>query len=328
MTESPTALAISLARGPLIGTFLGLILYGVTCIQAFFYFRTYEHDSWRLKMTVAVLVVLETTHAAMSMWVIDDYLVAHYGNVQALTSATWSSTSTYTLGLLIDFYVYLYFTWRIWLFTRSIWIVVLMSALSISRTVISILATVFSVLKPTWSNYLTSYKALILAGNVLFIVGDTFSATTMAYHLTKFKSWSHELPRSRPRRIDVLLNRLLIFAVATGALTSLVDLIALVLTLSQPHSLAFLSAILVQTRLYANSLLASLNIRNATLRAYDNACSPLELPAISLRFARPSDLSSMSDADDAARGRVRDVNKSGADSWQTTHVQSRTSPQV
>ena len=27
-------------------------LYGVTCMQAFFYFRTYEHDARRLKMTV------------------------------------------------------------------------------------------------------------------------------------------------------------------------------------------------------------------------------------------------------------------------------------
>ena len=90
------------------------------------------------------------------------------------------------------------------------------------------------------------------------------------------------------------------------------------------------------------SLNDSLNIRNATSRVYDDASPPLELPAISLRFARPSDLSSMSDAD-TARGRVPDVrvalsllesrahvaqiNKSG-DSWQTTHVQSRTSPQV
>ena len=67
---------------------------------------------------------------------------------------------------------------------------------------------------------------LLLVGNTLFIVGDTFSATAMAYHLTKFKSWAHALPetRSRPRRIDVVLNRVLIFAVATGALTLCVPL--------------------------------------------------------------------------------------------------------
>lgn len=66
--------SVSLARGPLIGTFLGLVqvhvfapypagshdtisvrndsLYGITCMQAFFYFRTYGRDTWRLKMTV------------------------------------------------------------------------------------------------------------------------------------------------------------------------------------------------------------------------------------------------------------------------------------
>jgi len=76
-------------------------------------------------------------------------------------------------------------------------------------------------LKPTWNTYLASYRTLLIVGNVLFIVGDTFSASAMAYHLTKFKS---RPPASRPRRIDVLLNRLLIFAVATGALTSCVIL--------------------------------------------------------------------------------------------------------
>jgi hypothetical protein len=65
-------------------------------------------------------------------------------------------------------------------------------------------------------------RTLLLVGNMLFIVGDTFSACAMAYHLTKFKSWAHALPRSQPHRIDLLLNRLLIFAVATGALTSCV----------------------------------------------------------------------------------------------------------
>jgi len=286
-------------------------------MQAFFYFRTYEHDSRKLKMTVALLVVLETAHAAMSMWVMDDYLVVNYGNMAVLESATWSSVSTYTLGLLIDFYVYLYFTWRIWLFTKSIWIVVLMSVLSISRTAISIGAAVLSVLNSTWNNYLASARTLLLVGNMLFIVGDTFSACAMAYHLTKFKTWAHALPRSQPRRIDVLLNRLLIFAVATGALTSLVDVVALILTLTQPQSLAFLSAVLVQTRLYANSLLASLNIRNATSRVFDDVSTPLELPAISLRFARPLDLSTMSEHDMDTQGGVHD---SGVKSWQAPQV--------
>lgn len=77
-----------------------------------------------------------------------------------------------------------------------------------------------SILKPTWTNYLESSRTLLIIGNMLFITGDTFAASAMAYHLAKFKSWA---PPTRPRpRIDILLNRLLIFCVATGALTSCV----------------------------------------------------------------------------------------------------------
>ncbi|KAH0833882.1 hypothetical protein J3R83DRAFT_11059 [Lanmaoa asiatica] len=410
--SSKTASAIALARGPLIGTFLGLAQVHVPCythspfltvfgdvtgytgLLACRLFSTSGHTS--MTPGDSKRRVLETIHAAFTIWVMDDYLIVQYANVSALEAATWfvswlsfvwhltisfckghrrrsgdmdhTAKSTYILGLLIDFYVYLYFTWRIWLFTKSISIVVLMSALSISRTgeykqspvfpFYSLLASprhqyscqchkvqlavLFalassshprkypSALKPTWRNYLDSSRTLLIVGNMLFIAGDTFSACAMAYHLTKFKSWAHALPLSPPRRIDSLLNRLLIFAVATGALTSLVDVIALILTLTQPQSLAFLSAILIQTRLYANSLLASLNIRNAASRAYEDAVStPIELPVISLRFARPSDLSTVTERGRRGDGNVHDcpvvqARKSAAESWHTTHAQSTT----
>ncbi|KAF9237197.1 hypothetical protein BU15DRAFT_76205 [Melanogaster broomeanus] len=351
----PPEPAVSLGRGPLIGTFLGLFLYGATCLQTFFYFQTYERDPRGLKLTVASLLTFETIHAALSIWVMDDYLIVHYGNVRALESPNWFvcisflalftgfdtplprrlSSSTYILGtdvptkFTIDFFVYLYFTWRIWscqsnyypsssLFmprksnakscsvTGSRWIVILMLSISISRTCVSILACVLSVLSPSWTTYLRNRRALIITGNVLFIAGDTFSASVMAYHLNSFRSWTHSnrTDREGPRRIETLINRLLIFAVATGALTSLVDAIALILTLTQPTSLAFLSAILVQTRLYANSLLASLNIRYAASRAYDGANDPrggTEMAATSLQFALPPlDASVMSGGGGAA----------------------------
>ncbi|KIN92690.1 hypothetical protein M404DRAFT_1009423 [Pisolithus tinctorius Marx 270] len=44
----------------------------------------------------------------------------------------------------------------------------------------------------------------------------------------------------------------------------------------------------VQTRLYSNSLLASLNLRSAHQQAYENALfNPVELPTRSIVFAAP-----------------------------------------
>lgn len=87
-----SALAISLGRGPLIGVCLSSCLYGITCLQALFYFQTYVHDRRSLKLTVALLLTLETIHVALSMWLVDYYLVANYANEVALQSATWFTT--------------------------------------------------------------------------------------------------------------------------------------------------------------------------------------------------------------------------------------------
>ncbi|KIK92453.1 hypothetical protein PAXRUDRAFT_829934 [Paxillus rubicundulus Ve08.2h10] len=111
----------------------------------------------------------------------------------------------------------------------------------------------------------------------------------MAYHLNKRRSEMH--------RVDSVINRILIFGIATGALTSLVDVIALIFSIAQPQSLAFMAPILIQTRLYANSLLTFLNIRKVNTRVHNGVAIPqgrgIDLPTI--RFTRPLDPSAMSE---------------------------------
>lgn len=188
------------------------------------------------------------------------------------------------------------------MFTSKLWIMIFMILVALARTVLSIVACILSVLSSTWVSYLEREKILILTGNTLFIIGDTFSASIMAWYLNK--SRDHAL------RTNLLVNRLLVFAVATGGITVLVDIIALALTLAQPHSLAFTGAILVQTRLYANSLLVSLNLRNANKRAYEDAIhtATVELPMTSIAFAPNS----------AETARLNEAESSvGKESWHT-----------
>ncbi|KAL4077584.1 hypothetical protein J3A83DRAFT_4185937 [Scleroderma citrinum] len=290
---SESASPVSLIRGPLLGTCLGSILYGVTCLQAFFYYQTYVNDLRCLKVTVAVLLTLETVHVALSIWVIDNFIVNL--DSQALQSATWHAllstltTATFTIGVGWPF------------LDVSVWDgVPALSALNHrtatscggyggvsgpleshhQKTVDRILDGSYwnltnRVLSPTWVSYLANDKSLILTANVLFIVGDVFSASIMAFHLNK-------------SRENIL--RLIAFAVATGGLTVLVDIIALIFTLTEPLSLGFTGPILVQTRLYANSLLASLNLRNANARVYEFAeRTSIEPTSLPLQFAHQTE---------------------------------------
>ncbi|KAI6022773.1 hypothetical protein BKA83DRAFT_4268975 [Pisolithus microcarpus] len=269
--------ASSLLRGPLIGTCLASLLYGITCLQAFFYFQTYVDDRRGLKLTVsAALSSLETIHVAMSIWVIDSYLV---------------DNATFSVGFVIDLVVYFYFTWRIWMCNSTSRYIILVA---LARTVLSIVACILSVFSSTWVSYLERDKILILTGNTLFIIGDTFSASIMAWHLNK--------NRDQTLRTNLLVNRLLVFAVATGGITVLVDIVALALTLAQPLSLAFTGAILVQTR-------RTLNLRNANKRAYEDAIhtGTVELPMTSIAFAPNSA--------ETARNEV--ASSVGKESWHT-----------
>ncbi|KIN96646.1 hypothetical protein M404DRAFT_1006673 [Pisolithus tinctorius Marx 270] len=189
----------------------------------------------------------------------DYYLIAHYGQVQVLQSATWFVRLNFTMSLrahsdpvtrvsmvmyivvfTTDFVAYLYFTWRIWAFTKRAWIVIFMIFIAVSRTIISIVPSVWSVLSGTWNSYLVRSKRLFLAGNALFLFGDFFSACMMAYYLEK--------NRNGLRSTHTLINRILIFVVATGAIAVFVDIIALVLIIVQSESLAFTSAIFIQSR--------------------------------------------------------------------------------
>ncbi|KAH7927603.1 hypothetical protein BV22DRAFT_268548 [Leucogyrophana mollusca] len=278
--SSSSALAVTLMRGPLIGTLIGLLLYGVTCMQIFFYFHNYQDDRPSLRRTVAVLWLLETVHAGMLMKTMDYYLVANYGDPSILSSATWDIAVIFIIGLLIDFIVYLYFSWRIWTFFKRRPVLVFMCAIAFARTGLSIVPCIWCVLAKSWFVYREETKTIILVGNILFIVGDTFSATVFIYYLRQSRIGIY--------RTDRLINRLLLYTMATGALTSLVDVAALIVTLLQPNGLAFMGVILVQTQLYANSLLTSLNVRHASARSFDGPASTnIELPSLSVQFARP-----------------------------------------
>lgn len=105
----------------------------------------------------------------------------------------------------------------------------------------------------------------------------------MAWHLNKSRDDTLRLHRT-----NLLVGRFIVFFVATGGISVLLNILALVFILTQPTGLAFAGPMVVQTRLYSNSLLASLNLRNAHMQAYEMALDkPVELPTKSMVFAPP-----------------------------------------
>ncbi|KAI6003202.1 hypothetical protein F5J12DRAFT_165856 [Pisolithus orientalis] len=172
---------------------------------------------------VVSLLTLETAHVVLTMWLMDYYFVANYGNEQVLESTTWVTMVTWSIGFIIGLIVYLYFIWRICMFTGKLWIAFFMVPIGLAQAATGFVGSILSMLSPTWDSYLERGRGVIL-GNTLFILGDALSFSIMAWHLNK--SRDHGLS---PPRTNLLVNRLIVFAVATGGITVLVDIVGLVL---------------------------------------------------------------------------------------------------
>ncbi|KIK53618.1 hypothetical protein GYMLUDRAFT_117137, partial [Collybiopsis luxurians FD-317 M1] len=67
----------------LIGAFFSAMLYGVTCIQIFYYFNRYNDNVW-LKIFVLILWVLETLHSIFACHAIYYFVIINYANPIAL----------------------------------------------------------------------------------------------------------------------------------------------------------------------------------------------------------------------------------------------------
>ncbi|EJF58678.1 hypothetical protein DICSQDRAFT_172689 [Dichomitus squalens LYAD-421 SS1] len=74
----------------LIGTFLGLILYGLTVHQTLTYFRVYTADAFLMKFMIFCLALLDTGNAVVTMHVCYHYLVTNYFDPFSLLDGVWS----------------------------------------------------------------------------------------------------------------------------------------------------------------------------------------------------------------------------------------------
>ncbi|KAF8194240.1 hypothetical protein BJ912DRAFT_959910, partial [Pholiota molesta] len=73
-----------------IGLVASAVLYGVTLLQTFLYYKQYPNDSLITKSIVFLLWILDTVHLILCTIAIYTYLVRNFHNPSALGRSTWS----------------------------------------------------------------------------------------------------------------------------------------------------------------------------------------------------------------------------------------------
>ncbi|KAI0328271.1 hypothetical protein GY45DRAFT_1326529 [Cubamyces sp. BRFM 1775] len=204
------------------------------------------------------------------------YLIMNYDNPEALTRGAWSIDVLSVLSGLIIILSQSYFARRVYLIGVSYRpIVAIASVLLIGELGFFLAATIQAFVFPIFTHF-QRLTWLISAGAAMAVVADglltCILVTVLRRNMTGMK------------RMDTIVDILIMYAVSTGLLTGIINLLSFVFSLLAPGNLIYTAFGIVCTKLYANSLLAALNARKylADRAAGDN----LDNSMLNLRATR------------------------------------------
>ncbi|KAI0640896.1 hypothetical protein C8Q79DRAFT_1014742 [Trametes meyenii] len=234
----------------LLGVLVTAVGYGITTLQTYMYMNRFPNDPWYIRWTVWSLLILDTTHIMLSWHMTYYYLIINFDNRPALDDSVWSFNITVVVTLALSI---------IRLVCGSsesplpLLPLLLQPALTVGHCGAVVTAKIF-VLK----------KLALLPVKIPAEVGTGLGAGTLAdciitgslvYFLRGHKSGFNQL--------DSTLDKITYWAVNNGLLTSIVGIIVIVTFSVMPTNMVFLGVHLLLSKLYANSLLATLNFRQA-----------------------------------------------------------------
>ncbi|KAF8200166.1 hypothetical protein BJ912DRAFT_623513 [Pholiota molesta] len=242
----------------LIGAFVATTLYGLTTLQTYLYYVYYPKDSGSMKSIVSIIWILDTLQAAFMTFSVYHYLVTSYFDLASLETGHWSLFLSVAFNTVISCIVQIFFIVRIsqlcspryrW------WIVSIIGVVVAAHFAFGVETVVFMFIKKDLAKLsdISLFAATPFA--IFAVLSDFMIAGTLCYLL--------QGSRSGFRRTDTIISTLIIYAINRCLLTSIVAIVEVIVFALMPHTLWFLAVDFFIGKLYANSLLATLNSRVA-----------------------------------------------------------------
>ncbi|KDQ58604.1 hypothetical protein JAAARDRAFT_673647 [Jaapia argillacea MUCL 33604] len=238
-----------------IGVVVAAALWGVSCVQAWYYYNHYRVDLWHIRLLVTAAFITDTIHQMLITHTLYVYLVTNFGNPLILDSLVWSLLVEVLFNGLTALMVQLFFTIRIWKLSERSIAVTLCVLLLVLAEFGTVFAYTVKALHFSTFTQLAELKALSMTVNALAAAGDVVIAAVLCTVLHR--------ARTGFQHSNNVINRLMIFCVNTGLLTSICAVLSLITISALPNTFIYIAFYFASGRLYLNSLLATLNARRS-----------------------------------------------------------------
>ncbi|KAJ7755664.1 hypothetical protein DFH07DRAFT_959303 [Mycena maculata] len=239
-----------------IGFTVSTTLYGVSVLQTYLYFRQYTEDQWTVKTMVATLWTfdsLTTIFVAHVLYV----FVFGFLNREPEINIPWTFTAEKLLVTLITFIAQFFYAHTIWKVSLSKITTAFIVVLAVGSFGLGIYTTVHLFKNPALDS-ISTRSFLIVSGLVqgLAALNDIVITGALSYYL--YIRRIHSLASS-----GKLIDKLVLYAVSRGTLTAIAQIMFLVLNVGVPHHQYWLPFHMAVGKLYVNSVLATLNVRQS-----------------------------------------------------------------
>ncbi|KAF9478890.1 hypothetical protein BDN70DRAFT_879383 [Pholiota conissans] len=243
----------------LLGALFASGLAGVFGVQCLLYFKCYPMDRKPLKALVIFAWTLEILHSALvwaAMW---NYFIQHFGEVKYIDHIPMCVALSVILTATLTFLAHCLFAHRIYyLSNRSLWLTLPIIALAFGRLAAATVSGAEMIHLRSFARFRKHFLWLFTLGLSLSSAVDILITLSLFFLLKKSKQKSIKL--------SPLIDALLLYTFEIGSLTSAATVISMLCWSIIDNSLVFLGLHFVIGKLYANSLLATLNARRRLRR--------------------------------------------------------------
>ncbi|KIM71626.1 hypothetical protein PILCRDRAFT_16890 [Piloderma croceum F 1598] len=252
----------------LIGILASMILYGAVSIQMIIYLLKFVREDRRsLVATACILWLLDTVHIFIGGNYLYHNLLMNYCNPPLITTKV-DDLSTGIVAV-VTFIVHGFYARRIWILSRrNWWLTGIICILATTHFAFELVALGYSYKHPRYDQFHHLEEYFVMALSIAAIL-DVLIAGMLVYLLNQNKSGI--------KSTETSLNMIAAYAISSGALTSITDVIILICVggyygalpflitggqyLGMPDNLVYLAIYTSICELYTIALLTSLNAR-------------------------------------------------------------------
>ncbi|OSC99265.1 hypothetical protein PYCCODRAFT_1470346 [Trametes coccinea BRFM310] len=275
----------------IIGFAFSAVLYGITIMQAYVYYRRYPKDDLWLKIFIALLLIIDTLTTAFAGQGLHTYAVDDYLQPDKLDTIVWSLIVEDYLCIVAAVLVQFYFAQRLWILSHGNWLLtgmIAILALISLATGTWICTDMF--MGPSISLYATvaaRVLAAICSGSRA--LADVLISGGLCYYL--------HTSRTGLKQSDTLIDKLMMYAIQRGLVTTICQGFDFITILAFPTSLIYLPVILILSKLYIIALLATLNVRKSLNPATAGTTNVIELESMPAFARAPETVATVHDSE-------------------------------